>query len=470
MKNQKYLCFIGIVWVVLILPFVGMTFWATNETTENTELAKWPQWKKEDGYNQAYLQEMGTYFEDHFAFRQAFVTANAVLRAKVLHTSATDQVVLGDKDWLYFSGTLADYTGTNLFSEREQYALIHNMKLMQSYIEAQGSQCLFLIPPNKNTLYDENMPYYYQKGETSNLQQLSQKFAAEGIAYLDLYEIFRQQEEVLYFQRDSHWNNQGALLAYTSLMEQIGRTSDTYETYRNVPRHVEQNHVGDLDEMLYPLAVQLEADTVFDKTPDFVYINDVTDNMDEWIETKNPKQTGSILMYRDSFGESLLPFVADAFGTGYFSRLVPYNLLQVEQYRPDVVVIEKVERNLDDFIWDMPIMECPQVSEIAAPQVETSTTIETKKAGSFLEIKGRLDESYLQTDTEIYVAVQDLQTMQTKTYQTFYTATEDVDANGYHLYLKGASVPQGEIQISVIAVKQKQPFVVADTTITWSEA
>ena len=40
MKNQKYLCFIGIVWVVLILPFVGMTFWATNETKENTELAK----------------------------------------------------------------------------------------------------------------------------------------------------------------------------------------------------------------------------------------------------------------------------------------------------------------------------------------------------------------------------------------------------------------------------------------------
>lgn len=465
MKNQKYLCFIGIVWVVLILPFAGMIFWPTNETTENTELAEWPQVHKEDGYNQAYLQEMGAYFEDHFAFRQAFVTANAVLRANMLHTSATDQVVLGENDWLYFSGTLPDYTGTNLFSARERYALIHNMKLIQNYIEAQGSQCLFMIPPNKNSLYDENMPYYYQKGTTSNLQQLSAQFAAEGIAYLDLYEIFRQQEDVLYFQRDSHWNNQGALLAYTSLMEQTGCT---YETYRNIPRHTEQNHVGDLDEMLFPLAVELEADTVFDKTQDFAYVNDVTDNMDEWIETSNPKQTGSILMYRDSFGESLLPFVADAFGTGYFSRLVPYNLLQVEQYRPDVVVIEKVERNLDDFIWDMPIMECPQVENISAPQVETSTTIETQKAGSFLEIKGILDESYLQTDTEIYVAVQDLQTMQTKTYQTFYTATADGDAKGYHLYLKGTSVPQGQIQISVIAVKQNQPFVAAKTKLTWN--
>lgn len=465
MKNQKYLCFIGIVWVVLILPFAGMVFWPTNETTENTELAAWPQWKKDDGWNHAYLQEMGAYFEDHFAFRQAFVTANAVLRANLLHTSATDQVVLGQNNWLYFHGTMADYTGTNLFSEREQYALIHNMKLIQSYIEAQGSQCLFLIPPNKNTLYDENMPYYYQKGETSNLKQLSEKFAAEGIAYLDLYEIFQQQDEILYFQRDSHWNNQGALLAYTSLMEQTRRT---YETYRNVPRHTEQNHVGDLDEMLYPLAVELETDTVYDKTPDFTYVNDVTDNMDEWIETKNPKQTGSILMYRDSFGESLLPFVADAFGTGYFSRLVPYNLLQVEQYRPDVVVIEKVERNLEDFIFDMPIVECPQVSNISAPQVETVTTIETQKAGSFLEIQGILDEKYLQTDTEIFVAIQDLQTMQTKTYQTFYTAATDSDAKGYHLYLKGASVPQGEIQISVIAITQKQPFEVADTQITWS--
>ena len=48
----------------------------------------------------------------------------------------------------------------------------------------------------------------------------------------------------------------------------------------------------------------------------------------EKVKTEAQKD-GSMLMYRDSFGESLLPFVADEIGQGYFSRLVPYNLTQI---------------------------------------------------------------------------------------------------------------------------------------------
>ena len=81
MKNKRYLIFIILVWIVLIVPFAGMTFWPTNTTSENTVLAEWPAIKNEDGWNKDYLSEMGEYFEDHFAFRQYFVTAER-LRAR----------------------------------------------------------------------------------------------------------------------------------------------------------------------------------------------------------------------------------------------------------------------------------------------------------------------------------------------------------------------------------------------------
>ena len=170
------------------------------------------------------------------------------------------------------------------------------------------------------------MPYYYQKGDESNLEMLTERFQQEEISYIDLYEAFQEKEEVLYFQRDSHWNNQGALLAYRNFMEKVGKD---YETYLNAPFDVEKVHSGDLDEMLFPKAVQKEDDYFYDTASNFVYVNEVKDNMDSWIETENPNAIGSILMYRDSFGERLLPFVAGEFEKGYFSRLVPYNLLHI---------------------------------------------------------------------------------------------------------------------------------------------
>ena len=103
-----------------------------------------------------------------------------------------------------------------------------------------------------------------------------------------------------------------------------------------------------------------------------------------------------------------------------------------------------------------------------APQAQTNTEMTAEKAGSFLEIKGTLDEKYVQPDTQIYVSVRDENTMETKTYETFYAETEDGEANGFHLYLKGSSVPEGNIQLNVIAVNGSQPFIVCSKAITWN--
>ncbi len=294
---------------------------------------------------------------------------------------------------------------------------------------------------------------------------LSSRLLAAGIQYTNLFDAFRSRDEVLYFERDSHWNNRGAVLAYNTLMDSIGRE---HETYLNVPYEIQKVHTGDIDEMLYPLAAEPEEEYFYDKQQSFSYVNDVTDNMDEWIETVNPDKQGSILMFRDSFGESLLPFVADEMGKGYFSRLVPYNLTQIEDLHPDYVVIEKVERNIKDFIEDVPIMETSQVEAIFAPEAVTDSTIETSKEGSYLLIKGSIDEKYISGDTEITVSVRNNQTMESRTYKTFYTKTEEGDGNGYQLYIKGSSVHAGQLHINTIVTNKGQSFIVAGKDIQWN--
>ena len=466
MKKKGYLLYIIIVFAILLVPFLGMSFWATDRTTENTTLSEWPAFVKDGKPNINYLEDMGNYFEDHFAFRLQMLTANALIWSKGFDTSTTDQVVTGKDDWLYFSGTMDDYTGRDLLSDRELKAIVHNLSLMDSYVEFCGGRLIVTVAPNKNTLYNSAMPYYYQKGETSNLERLVPLLEEAGIEYVDLTETFQNEDEVLYFKRDSHWNNKGALLAYNAVMDAMGRE---HETYANVPTVTEKDHIGDIDEILYPLAAEPEENIYYSKDWGFDYVNDVTDNMDEWIETVNPDKDGTLLMYRDSFGESILPFFADEYNKAYFSRLVPYNMENLIQYQPDTVIVERVERQIDAFATEIPVMESPKVENLRPLEIKTDTSLKTEQNGSYLVISGTVDQKYVNEDTQIYVAVSSEDRSRISTYDAFYTLTNSGDGNGYQIYLRDTSLPSEKIHIDVITSDQDGQWIVKsdDREIEW---
>lgn len=466
MKKKGYLLYIIIVFAILLVPFLGMSFWATDRTTENTTLSEWPAFVKDGKPNINYLEDMGDYFEDHFAFRLQMLTANAMIWSKGFDTSTTDQVVTGKDDWLYFSGTMDDYTGRDLLSDRELKAIVHNLSLMDSYVEFCGGRLIVTVAPNKNTLYNSAMPYYYQKGETSNLERLVPLLEEAGIEYVDLTETFQNEDEVLYFKRDSHWNNKGALLAYNAVMDAMGRE---HETYANVPTVTEKDHIGDIDEILYPLAAEPEENIYYSKDWGFDYVNDVTDNMDEWIETVNPDKDGTLLMYRDSFGESILPFFADEYNKAYFSRLVPYNMENLIQYQPDTVIVERVERQIDAFATEIPVMESPKVENLRPLEVKTDTTLKIEQNGSYLVVSGTVDQKYVNEDTQIYVAVSSEDRSRISTYDAFYTLTNSGDGNGYQIYLRDTSLPSEKIHIDVITSDQDGQWIVKsdDREIEW---
>ncbi|MCD8109417.1 MAG: hypothetical protein LUE14_04870 [Clostridiales bacterium] len=462
-KNKRCIIYIVLILILLVIPFAGMSFWATDSTTENRELAEWPSLTEDGTVNLSYLEDVGTCLEDHLAFRSQMLTANALIWGAGFRTSTTDQVIVGKGDWLYYGGTLDDYTGEDLLSDRELRAVVHNLSLMQDYVEEQGSEFVLVIAPNKNTLYNDFMPYYYSEGETNNLENLVPLLADAGIQYVDLVEAFSAQEEVLYFHRDTHWNNAGALLVFSTVMDQIGKE---HETYRNVPYEIRTDHIGDIDELLYPLAAQAEDNVYYDIVRGYQYVNEVEDDMDSWIETENTDRQGVLLMYRDSFGESLLPFFADEYNMAYFSRLVPYDLCNVDDYHPDTVIVERTERKIAAFATEIPMMEGPVTENLSAPERETETTLTAEMDGSWLILRGLIDEACMGDNTDIYVAVSDSNRTQTVTYETFYTLTNSGGGNGYWLYVKQSSLPSDEIHVNIIVSDGSQRWIVKTEDIS----
>ncbi|MFQ9557287.1 MAG: alginate O-acetyltransferase AlgX-related protein [Blautia sp.] len=128
-------------------------------------------------------------------------------------------------------------------------------------MQQNGSQFVLMVIPNKNTLYDEAMPYCVKPGDTSNLERLTELLTERGVEFIDVKELFRMKRKC-YISIEFSLDNKGAVFAYNALMEKLGRE---HETYLNVPYELEKSHVGDIDEMLYPFGFELEEEYVYDK-------------------------------------------------------------------------------------------------------------------------------------------------------------------------------------------------------------
>ena len=96
MKNKKNLlkiAYIALALLICVIPFACMTFARTDTTTENKRLKAFPRLKTEDGWNVDILSDLGGYFEDHFAFRNEYVTAMALIESALFGVSSDDGVV-----------------------------------------------------------------------------------------------------------------------------------------------------------------------------------------------------------------------------------------------------------------------------------------------------------------------------------------------------------------------------------------
>ncbi len=439
MKHIGKIIFIASCLFFCILPVAGMAVCRGGAGTENRELAEFPQIKEDGKWNIGFLQGLGAYFKDHFAFRPYLVSADAIIQSKVFGVSNVERVVLGENGWLYYAATIDDYLGRNVMSERGVYNAAHNLSLLQQYVQGKGAEFAFTIAPNKNSLYGEHMPYYLQKKEESlsNRMLLEPELEKQGVSYVDLFALFEGQEEVLYLKRDSHWNQKGALLAYHALLEKAGQGHDNYETVKSL--RLKETY-GDLNRMLYPKGGEPEWDYAYQKEHNFTYQADIISVEDAWIETENKSADGTLLMYRDSFGNSLLPFFADAFSNGYFSRAVPWDIENdMESCKPDVVVCERVEREVSEFAKIPPLMEGPAVTlerEVWRMGQGMSADIEITESENnmdYWKVSGVLEGQGCNKDTQIYIRV--LQGEEAKVYEPFFLTTEASDY-GYCLYLK----------------------------------
>ena len=403
--NNKMI-YIVLFFIMTASLFVLMPFYHSNMNVEKREAAAFPSLKDDDGsINMEFFDEMTDYFNDNFAFRQELATYDALYKSYLFHSSNTSKVIIGSDDYLFFGGMINDYTGRDLMNERDLFCACRMLYLVNEYVSANGGHFVFTIVPNKNTLYPEFMPdRYIRTDRATNLDNLVSRL--DGIDYLDLYSVLSSYDEVLYHKWDSHWNNMGASIAYRALMQHIGLP---FIDYSNEPYTITADHRGDLYDLIFPASDNMDENVTYERSHVYEYRNPVTSTEDLLIVTSSSEGQSSMLMFRDSFGNALIAFVADSIGNATFSKGVPYNLDYVRSLTPEYVVIEIVERNLPDLIVGTPTMDAPlrpsDTVESAVPTVSDSVSITVEDKDTRYFITGTVDPDLTDDDSPVYIRV-----------------------------------------------------------------
>lgn len=402
--------FFVLIMLLLLLPFMAMVLGnSASFTSEQLKVDSLPRLISDEGINFNFFSDCDTYVSEHIGFRSQLIEANTTVFTKMFHMSPEDDVILGYDGWLYYSKSLDDYYNIQSISDRGINNIAYSIKMLEEAVEANNSEFVITFAPNKSTLYPNHMPLnYIQSDNEGNLERIENALEINGVNYVSLKNMFCIDSEVYYRKKDSHWNYKGALMAYNALM--AASTLD-YDTYEDISFADSYEWTGDLSNMLYVSKVTYDSQLTPIRTFGYQYVSKQKNVEANHIETYNKDGDGSAIIYRDSFGNTLIPFFAENFKECSFSKITPYNMMDVINNNPDITIIELVERNIPNFAKAAPVMTAPEAELEEEGYIVSSTkplytsNFEITEAGT--HIYGTVDESILGDSYKVYACIDD---------------------------------------------------------------
>lgn len=357
--------------VVLWLPTLD-SFFDLDDTPiadENRLPARWPHFAGL-ARSREFITGAENYFNDRFGFRYRLIHWNHHWKNQWFRTKTSgDTVLFGRDGWLFYAGEqmLEHWTHQLVWAEQDLRDWRRLLELRRDWLRSHGIQYLFIVPPDKQTVYPEYLPPWMEpRSKPSKLQQLAEYLKNQSdVEFIDLSQplIDAKKIRVNYLQTDTHWNAFGSFVGYRTLVQSLSRQLpgleplplDAYE-WKPTPYPA-----GDLAKLagndtcqenagftplprqpLSPLTViydsiSLPQQDSNESTPCYTHI----------CHTHNDKASGKALIFRDSFAESWYPLLGLHFREVIYVWSYNWDWSLIEREKPDVVIDEMLERFLN---------------------------------------------------------------------------------------------------------------------------
>lgn len=309
----------------------------------------------------SYPKDFGEYFRFNFAFRKDLIHWHSRLVGQAMGKSSSPMVVEGKHGWLFLGehGPLEDYRGMLPFTDRRLRDWQQVLEGRRDCLAKQGIPYLFVVCPDKHTIYPEHMPDKINRvhAQTRLDQLLRHMKEHSDVEILDLRPALLEFKKMhlCYQPQESHWNGVGAFVAYQQIARRLQAWYPNLRILAWSDCEIRKQDNPNTD--LLRLQGRENTRTVMDSVRP---VEGFAVKFRQ--ESDQPRANGSALVYShredapiaralvvcDSFMTLMMPFLGEHFGDALFvwgggDGFVPQD---VQEYKPNVVIQEIVERSL----------------------------------------------------------------------------------------------------------------------------
>ena len=353
--------FLGLLWLPTLDSFFHLD--KAPIPNENRAPATFPAFNHTIDGVRGFIAGLEQYYNDHFGFRKRLVGWSNRWKREWFKESAQPNVLTGRDGWLYYAGDgmIENCLGLARFQPGRLRAWQLLLESRRDWLARRGIRYLFVVPPNKESIYPEFLPEWMSK--TRPKTKLDEFFACmktnSTVEVLDLRPLLLEEKKsrLVYMLTDTHWNYDGAFLAHQELMRVLGRQLTGLDPLPQTAfkRTVTEKTGGDLARMLgqeqsimeheYPSFTPLPplppllATTLPGLVPGKKW-----DKFKDPVLTKNTNRSGEAIVFRDSFSGFWFPFLGQYFGKVVYLSEQNWEPAFIEEQKPMVVIDEMVER------------------------------------------------------------------------------------------------------------------------------
>lgn len=330
-----------------------------TENKENRELSVLPSFSFDQ--IDAYPSALETYFTDYLPYKNYLVSAYQNVNYLLFKELPSQKVILGKQDWLFYTGEpgedpIADYQGTNIFSEEEMLSIKTNIEKAEAYFENRGIEFILLVAPNKEQVYDEYMSDAYKVKDGNKRYDRIVEYL-KGNSQVPIINpkaelIAEKENQQVYYKYDSHWNKLGGFIGSQQLIEGLtGKRSYLKEQAISVLEQPQEDliHLTNLPQYFID-----DHEYLINDYKTSVNVKTLKESPDGYLKVyqSNAEDNRTVFFLRDSFGEAIYPYLPKVFQNVTFLHRNAYHINYVNEANPNIVVYEVVERNLDLLLKD----------------------------------------------------------------------------------------------------------------------
>lgn len=315
---------------------------------------------------------LAAHARDAAPFRDHLIRAGFRLRLALFGQSPAPSVLWGREGWLYFTqeSALDDALNAIPLDAGDLATMVRTQVERRDWLATRGIAYLVVLAPNKATVYPEFLPPGLGPiGPESRLDQLLPALRRAGVDVLDLREtlVRAKAERRAYLKTDTHWNRFGAYRAASAVVAALRDKLPGIAPLTDAACVIEEKTQpgGDLAEMLLLPDVLTEVDIV----PRLLSPRArpgapgaYADPADHPDRERMARETGladgpRAIFFHDSFTRPMVPYLAEGFSRSVFFWSHAFAPAIIEAEKPDVVVLEVVER----YIFALTLKNPPEV-------------------------------------------------------------------------------------------------------------